>query len=185
MKLRRAGLYLLLTLSIFVVSSLVKLRNSLDPKGEADENCMLLDLGSVPNGAGLVANAHLTSCGYFIAHGGETTYVYVHRVGEPDERESLVFRFDTTENGQPPQLVWTDNQTLHITFSRVAEVRKELSSIGTVKISYSIGEEEIARGESAKLARRVAAILSAVLMFLIGICVLTARSLLRQKNRTS
>ena len=161
---------------------LIRLYTSLDPQGEADENCIYQDLGSVPNGAGLVATAHVTSCGYFIAHGGETTYVYVHRAGVPDDRKSLVFRFDNTENVRPPQLLWSGNQTLHISVSRVDEVRKELSSIGAVKISYSIGQEEIARGESTKLARRIAAILSAVLIFLIGICVATARSIFGQKK---
>jgi hypothetical protein len=190
MKLRSAALYVLLTLSvcgIAVVVYLLILHGSLDQLGEANENCVYGDLGSVANGAGLLATAHDTACTYFIAHGGETAYVYVHRTGDPDEAKSLVFLFDESQTGTPVQLqlVWRDNVTLHISVPRVGEVLKQRNSIGAVKISYSIGEEEIPRGESAKLRRHILAILAAVLIFLVGVCVAAARSILKQKNKPS
>jgi hypothetical protein len=188
MKLRSAALYLLLSLSIFgiaVVLFLLIRTASLDELGQADKNCVYNDLGSVPNGAGLVATAHETACTYGIAHGGETAYVYVHKAGEPDRGSSLVFLFDESEPGGPPQVVWSDNLTLHISVSRVGEVLKQRNSIEAVKISYSIGEEETARGESAKLTRQILEYLSAVLIILMGVCVLTARSILKKQNRPS
>jgi hypothetical protein len=188
MKLRSAALYLLLSLSIFgiAVSLFLLIRHaSLDELGEASENCVYDDLGSVPNGTGLVATAHDTACTVGLIHGGETAYVYVHKAGDPDRGKSLVFLFDESQRGGPPQLVWSDSLTLQISVSRVGEVLKQRNSIGAVKISYSIGEEETPRGESAKLTRQILEYLSAVLIFLIGVCLLTARSILKKKNRRS
>jgi hypothetical protein len=188
MKLPSAALYLLLSLSIFCIAVVLFLlirQASLDQLGEADENCVYHDLGSVPNGAGLVATAHETACTYGIAHGGETAYVYVHKTGEPDRGKSLVFMFDEAQSGETPQLVWTNNLTLHVSASRVGEVQKALSSIGAVKISYSIGAEDTPRGESAKLRRHILSILSALLIFLSAICLVTARTILRQRNQAS
>ena len=150
--------------------------------GEADENCIYQDLGSVPNGTGLVATAHETACTYGMVHAGETAYVYVHKAGDPDRGKSLVFLFGESKSGGPPQLVWSDSQTLQISVSGVGEVLKQRDSIGPVKISYSIGKEEHPRGESARLTRHIVSILSALLVLFVGICVVTARAL-KRRNR--
>ena len=188
MKLRTAALSVLLTLSILgivVVLFLITRHASLDELGEASENCVYDDLGSFPNGTGLVATAHDTACTVGFIHGGETAYVYVHKAGDPDRGKSLVFLFDESQRGGPPQLVWSDSLTLQISVSRVGEVLKQRNSIGAVKISYSIGEEEIPRGESAKLRRRILSILSALLISLSAICLVTARLIRRQRNQAS
>jgi len=187
MKLRTAALSVSLSLSIFAIAVLLFLlirHGSLDELGEASENCVYHDLGSVPNGAGLVATAHETACTYGIAHGGETAYVYVHKAGDPDRGKSLVFLFDESQPGGPPQLVWIDSLTLQISVSRVGEVLKQRNSIGPVKISYSIGGEETPRGESAKLTRHIESILAALLVLCVGICAVTTRAILKHKNRS-
>ena len=102
MKLRIAALYLVLSLSVFSITVVlfVLIRHAtLDELGEADENCVYGDLGSVPNGAGLVATAHETACTYGLAHGGETAYVYVHKAGDKDGGKNLVFLFDEINGG--------------------------------------------------------------------------------------
>ena len=188
MKLRTAILSVLLTGSIFgigVVLFLLIRQASVDELGEADGNCIYQDLGSAPNGTGLVATAHETACTYGLVHAGETAYVYVHKAGDSDRGKSLVFLFGESKSGGPPQVVWRDSLTLQISVSRVGEVLKQRNSMGAVKISYSIGEEEIPRGESAKLRRRSLSILSALLISLSAICLVTARLIRRQRNKAS
>src|ERR1700722_9377683 len=60
-----------------------------DALGETNDNCVRGELPSVPNGAGMVVTAHSIVCGYFIIHGDETDFVYLHQLGEKDSRKSL------------------------------------------------------------------------------------------------
>jgi hypothetical protein len=158
----------------------------LDSLGEVSDNCARGDLPSVPNGAGMVATEHFTSCGYFIIHGEVTTFVYLHTVGEKDSAKSLVFRFyDSSSNDVDPQIEWADSSNLRISVPAVWVVTKQITSMNGVKISYSIGKEEMSREEPAKLRMHDARILFACMLLLTAICVLTGRSLLRKKNTTT
>jgi hypothetical protein len=153
-----------------------------DSLGEASDNCARGDLPSVPSGSGMVATAHFTSCTYGFAHGAETTYVYVHKTGEKDSRKSLVFRFDNGGNLDEPQITWSDNLSLHISVGAVGEVTKQIASKDGVKISYSIGKEDMSREESLSIRMHDAKILFVCLVLLTGICVLAVRSILKQKK---
>lgn len=133
----------------------------------------------------MIATAHFTSCTYGFAHGLETTYVYVHKAGEKDRRESLVFRFDNGSNLDEPQITWIDNLNLHISVAAVGEVTKQIASINGVKISYSILREDVSREESLSFRTHYAKILFAWLTFLAGIFALTVRSILKQKRRVT
>jgi hypothetical protein len=158
----------------------------LDSLGEDSDNCARGDVLSAPNGAGMVATAHTTSCDYFIIHGEETTFVYLHRLGEKDSKKSLVFRFyDSDSNDADPQMEWADSSNLRISVPAVWVVTKQVTSMNGVKISYSIGKEEMSRQELARLKVHDATILFAGLVLLTAICVLTGRSLLRKKNTTT
>lgn len=181
--------YFVLTVSVLGVAVVVfGLYIMLRPQGslgEASDNCVREDFPAVPNGSGMVATSHTVSCDYFIAHGEETTFIYLHKLGANDSRKSLIFRFGNADNNfDNPQLIWSDNLNLHISISEVGEVTKEIGSTDGVKISYSIGKEDSPAGESDKIRRRIAAVLFVVLILLTAICVVTTRSIQKQKYKT-
>jgi hypothetical protein len=159
----------------------------LDSLGEDSDNCARGDVSSVPNGAGMVATEHLTTCDYFMIHGEVRTFVYLHRVGEKDSAKSLVFRFydSSSSSDVDPQMEWADSSNLRISVPAVWVVTKQVTSMNGVKISYSIVKEEMSREELARLRMHDATILFAGLVLLTAICVLTGRSLWRKKNTTT
>jgi len=189
-KIRRAFLYLLLTLSVLastlVLFLLVNRAFILNSQGQLTSTCDAYgDLGTFPNGSGLVATVHDLTCTYGLAGSSDNYgYVYVHRVGEPDDGHSLVFGYDESYgNFESPHVVWSDDKDLRISINRVAEVTKALDSIDGIKISYSIGKEDYPRGESLREAEKFAAILGTALIFLTAIAMITARSIIRLKNK--
>ncbi len=186
---RKVSSYFMLVVSVlgiavFLHNLYIVLRPQ-DPLGEANYDCIKGDLPSIPNGSGLVATAHVTSCSFGLAHGAETTYAYVHQAGEKDSKESLVFRFANAGNLYRPQMVWNDDSSLHISVPEVGEVTEQVTSREGVKISYSIGKEDMTREESLRLRIRDAEISSGWLILFIAICVLSAGSIRRRKNKAT
>jgi hypothetical protein len=170
---------------VFVLNYLYRNIGPSDSLGEASDNCVRGDLPSVLNGSGMVATVHVTSCTFGLAHGEGTTYVYLHKSGENDSRKSLVFRFDNGNHFDSPQITWSDNLNLHISVPAVGEVTKQIASKDGVKVFYSIGKEEMSREESLRIRRHDAKISFVWLVFLTGICVLTVRSIRKQKGKTT
>ncbi|HTV60311.1 MAG TPA: hypothetical protein VMJ93_15670 [Verrucomicrobiae bacterium] len=156
----------------------------LDALGDASDSCAREDFAPVPNGAGLVATTHFTTCGWFIVHGDETTYVYVNKQGTEDSRKSLVFRFSNFGHLDPPQITWSNKSTLHVFVPAVGEVTKQIATIDGVTILYSIGKEDVPAGESGRTRRRVALLLSVSLVFLTTICVISVKSI-RKLNKVA
>ena len=80
--LSKVARYFFLVVSVLgialVIDDLYIVLRPQEPLGEASNNCIKGDLPSVPNGTGMVATAHVTSCSFGLAHGAETTYVYLH-----------------------------------------------------------------------------------------------------------
>ena len=75
----------------------------------------------------MVATAHATYCSYFIAHGDDSTYVYVHGKDKSDSRRTLVFRFlNSVINPKPLKIEWSDKSTLHISVPNVGAVTKRI-----------------------------------------------------------
>ncbi|HTX15596.1 MAG TPA: hypothetical protein VMD77_09905 [Candidatus Baltobacteraceae bacterium] len=187
-KLWKIALYLVLTIAAVGVAvillGLFGTLRPLDALGEASDNCAREDFSPVPNGYGLVATAHFTSCGYFIVHGDATTYVYVNPEGTKEGRKSLVFRFSNFDHFDPPQIMWSNESTLHISVPAVGEVTRQIATIDGVKILYSIGKEDVPAGESDRDRRRIALVLFVLLVFLTAICVITAKSI-RKANKVS
>jgi hypothetical protein len=154
----KVGCYFLLGLSILgILIALKRLYGDLYPllnwQGEINGSCDLRsDLPSVPNGIGMVAKAHVTGCeAWPLPSIAYTTYIYVHRVGEPDSAKSLVFRFYAASDDL--KIVWTDDSNLHISISEVGDTSKQITSIGGVNISYSIDKEENSPEEIARLVK--------------------------------
>jgi hypothetical protein len=177
--------YFVLTVSVLgiivILRGLYFQLGPLDSLGEATHNCARGELPSVSNGSGVVATAHYVTCDYFMIHGDETTFVYLHQSGEKDARKSLIFRFyDSSNNDADPQIEWADSSNLHISVPSVFAITKQSTSVNGVRISYSIGKEEMSRQESARIRMHDAGILLVCLVFLTAICVLTGRSLLRK-----
>lgn len=187
-KLWKIALYLLLAVSgVGVAGILLGLYGTLRPidaLGEASDNCAREDFSPVPNGSGLVATAHFTSCGYFIIHGDATTYTYVHPEGTKEGRKSLVFRFSNFDHFDPPEIMWSDKSSLHIFVPAVGEVTKQVAAINGVKIFYSIGKEDEPAGESERLNKHIAEALFPILIVLIAMCVLTAKSIQKLNKKT-
>ncbi len=187
-KLGNFARYFLLTVSVLgivvVLDELYVVIGPQDPLGEASDSCIKEDLPSVPNATGIVATAHVTSCSFGFAHGAETTYVYLHKPEEKDSRQSLVFRFANAGNLYRPQMSWSDNSSLHISVSEVGEITEKIASKDGVKISYSIGKEDMSWDEDFRLRMREAKTTSIWLIFWAGICVLTIVSIRRQRRRS-
>ncbi|SRR5258706_7135489 len=180
--------YFILTVSGFgiavVLFGLYGMIRPLDSLGEADDNCARQDFPSIPNGNGMIATSHVIDCTYFIAHGEETTFVYVHKLGNEDSKKSLVFRFDNADNSDDPHITWSDNSNLRISVSEVGEVTKQLATIDGVKIAYSIGKEDMSATESERIQRRITEVLVVLLILLTAICVITGRSIQKKKYKT-
>ena len=102
--------YFLLTVSVFgiavVLFGLYIMLRPPDSLGEANDSCARQDFPPIPNENGMVATSHLIDCTYFIAHGEETTFIYVHKSGENDSRKSLIFRFANAGNLDSPVITW-------------------------------------------------------------------------------
>lgn len=130
----------------------------------------------------MVATAHTLYCTYFIAHGGGTTYVYVHKVAEPDSARSLVFRFDDSEGDPPTEIVWSGPSTLLISIPAVGEVTREVHSIGSVKLVYRIGRQETPMGTSLKENRKSELEMIGMFVFFIAIFVLASRSIMKRRR---
>ncbi len=187
-KLGKIARYLLLAVSgvgvAIILFGLYKTLRPIDALGEASDNCAREDFSPVPNGSGLVATAHFTTCDYFIIHGDETTYVYVNEEGAKEGRKSLVFRFSNFDHLDPPEVMWSDKSSLHISVPAVGEVTKQVAAINDVKIFYSIGKEDVPAGESERLNKHIAEALFPILIGLIAICVLTAKSIQKLNKKT-
>lgn len=180
--------YLLLAVSgvgvAVILFGLYKTLRPIDALGEASDNCVREDFSPVPNGSGFVATAHFTSCDYFIIHGDQTTYIYVNKEGAKEGGTSLVFRFNNFDHLDPPEIIWSDKSSLHISVRAVGEVTKQVADIDGVKIFYSIGKEDAPAGESEKLNTHIAEALIVLLIVLIAICALTAKSIQKLNKKT-
>jgi hypothetical protein len=185
---RKAALYFLLVVSVlgiaFVLDDLYNDFGPLDSLGEASNNCVRQDYPSVPNAGGMIATVHDTTCDFGLAHGAETTYIYLHRLGEGDSRRSLVFRYANLGNLVPPHIAWSDNLNLHISVPAVGEVTKRVTSVSGIRIFYSIDRVDVSPERSSSLIRHDAEVLFAWLAFLTGIFALTVKLIRKQKPKT-
>lgn len=179
----------LLVISIScILLGLNRLYNDFEPDalGETSGSCDTRgDLPSVRNGTGLVATSHDTGCAIVLLATAFTTYVYVHKEGEADSARSLVFMYDNTGLSTEPQIAWSDNSNLHVSIPEVGAVYKQVNSMDSVKISYSIGKEMYPREELARDERRDEEIAFVWLAFWAGVCALTLRSILKRKARSA
>jgi hypothetical protein len=151
-----------------------------DPQGDADSNCIKMDLPSVSNGFRMLATGHYTVCDYGIIHGDEETYLYVHRSEEADSRNSLVFRFGNHDD-LLPEVVWANPSSLRISVDTVNEVTKQVDSVDGVKISYTIGKERVARGTALTMKRYAVGAMSILLVIFASISWASVRSLLKDE----
>lgn len=186
-KVGKIARYLLLAVSgvgiAVILFGLYKTLRPIDALGEASDNCVREEFSPVPNGSGLVATAHFTSCDYFIIHGDQTTYIYVNKDATKEGEKFLVFRFNNFDHLDPPEIMWSDKSSLHISVPAVGEVTKQVAAIDGVKIFYSIGKEDVPAGETNRIRRRIAGVLFILLIFLTAICVMTARGIQKQRNK--
>jgi hypothetical protein len=177
--------YILLILSAFgialVLFGLYSDFRPVDSLGDTNEDCIKTDLLSAENGAGIVATAHVTDCTFGLAHGAETIYVYLHRLGEKDSSKSLVFRFDNIKSWDRPHVKWINSTNLHISIREVGEISKQITSLGDIKIFYSIDQLDISAEESSRLTKHDALMLCAWLVLLTSVFVLALISIRGQK----
>jgi len=175
--LRKFGRYFLLALSILSVLialnwlyvDVAPMLDSLGPTNGADCDSRG-DFPSVPNGAGMIATGHSTGCAFFLLGTAFTTYIYVHRAGEPDSANSLVFRFDESpDSSEDPKLIWSDASNLRISVPEVSAVTKRRTSINGVNISYSIVKEEVSLEEVERQVRHGAELSTFWLILWIGV----------------
>ena len=143
------------------------------------------DFSPVPNGSGLVATGHVTYCGWFIIHGYGTTYIYVHKDGAQDGRNSLVFRYSDFDHVDPPEITWSDKSSLHISVHALGEVTKQVATIDDVKIDYSIGTTDVPAGDLERWRMHVALLSAVMLVFLTAIGMTSVKSLRKLQSPSS
>jgi hypothetical protein len=169
---------------VLVCFFLFNLIGSGDSLGEASNNCARQDFPSASNGAGKVATAHAVDCTYGLAHGADTTFIYVRKSELKDDGKSLVFRFDNFGTSGEPQMTWNGNSDLLISIPEVGEVTKQLDSMDGTKITYSTGKIDLSPGDYRRATRRYAEILLVLLVFLIAVCGLSIRSIRKLSPKT-
>lgn len=127
---------------IFVcVRFLVLLPDRLDPQGTSNSICAVAPLASVENGGGMEVTAHLTVCSGGFVH-DSATYIYLHKKGEQETPERLVFRFSNDPYAGPPIVKWADPSHVTVSVDSVELVTKIVPSHQGVEIAYLIGREK-------------------------------------------
>jgi hypothetical protein len=135
-------------LTVFVAMIVWQHRTSSDPQGNETLSCYKAELPSVPSSAGMAVTAHNTVCGDF--GGTSAIYIYVHRLGEKESRQNLVFRYSERGDWELPKISWKSENELTIQVPRVVQVTKIVRTIGPVRIKYDIGQQDYPALESSK-----------------------------------
>ncbi len=113
-------------------------QNYTDPQGESNDSCIKVDLPAARSHSDMVATAHNTVCG--VMGGSSAIYVYVHRLGESDDRKNLVFRFFDSFEAAAPTIVWTDDSSLLVSVSHVSQITKQIYALDGIKLRYKVGK---------------------------------------------
>jgi hypothetical protein len=133
---------------IFVVALAVMLQrchlNSTDPQGGHSIFCSENeDFKPISNNRGWTVTGHWTNCGWM--GGASQVYIFVHPENESESRSSLVFRYSDLGTEPYPVIEWQGESEVVIRVNRVSQITKILSSIGAIRITYKILEEEYPR----------------------------------------
>jgi hypothetical protein len=141
------------------------LPDRLDPQGSGDGSCAHSAFPAVTSGTGMEISGHLTVCDDLI-HDVGATYLYLHKSGESESRQSLIFRFADDPHAGPPAAKWVNASQLVISVESVEQVSKAVPSFDGVSITYVVGREKEGREEWPKQVRRIesTAIVVAALM---------------------
>jgi hypothetical protein len=142
----------------------------LDPQGAQNGSCFSEPLPPTLNGRGMVASGHHTFCDDIIHD--SAVYIYLHKAGDADAPNSLIFRYADDGTTAPAKIEWKDANTLSIAVGAVLQVTKLVESVDGVAIRYAIGREPVPREAWDADVRH----LEYFLGFLIAVLVLAALS---------
>ena len=114
-----------------------------DVIGNRKRNCHLSDHHPIANASGTVAVLREADCPDVVVAGTGYYVVFVHRRGEPNDRDNLVLQyeigFDNYTAYPPPIMKWTGARSLAIRVPGIAAaVERRRSHIGNIQVSYSL-----------------------------------------------
>lgn len=94
----------------------------------------------VPLGNGLVAAMRRTSSGLLSVDFPSSYFVFIHRPGEKDSQNNLIFRYFATERGfdSPPEVTWQLPKSIvvNVAAGDIRTITKERSNVDGVQIRY-------------------------------------------------
>lgn len=154
-----------------------QLPQRLDPQSAGESMSYKEVLPGVPNGSGLVVEAHHTYNAVLLR--GSTVYVYVHKTSEPICSRDLAFRYFDDPLVPEPSISWIDPVSVLISVGSVRQVTKAMDHVGNVNVHYSIGKEEYPRTAWLKDRHNekiASCILLVVLLVLLYCCKIIALS---------
>lgn len=104
-----------------------------------------------PNGRNILANVRETACAPSFDPDHIDYFVFVHRVGEHDEKANLVFHYRPDNYGPfpviAPRVFWSGGSSVHIAlssspFAPSSEVSTRLTRLGKVQIMYEKADHQ-------------------------------------------
>jgi hypothetical protein len=136
-------------IGVLVVALLLwRWRVDSDPQGNANVSCTKAELDPIGSATGVVVSGHNTVCDGF--GGDSAVYLYVHRVDEKESSDQLVLRYSERTDWELPKIEWTGENQLMIRVKHVIQVTKKATTLGSVKISYQIEQEDYPSVNSPK-----------------------------------
>jgi hypothetical protein len=115
-----------------------------NPIGDASDrdwgknNCWTDDFVQRKDADGFIAAARASICDLGFGVDDKTFYVFIHKHGESNSRENLVFRFNAIyENTPPPFVEWISPSRLRIGYAAdVSPVTERISNLHGIAIEY-------------------------------------------------
>lgn len=79
---------------------------------------------------------HQTSCDTFAKD--TRTYLYLHRVGQPEQSSNLIMRYD----GSEPYIEWIDRTHVRLHLAYASSITRQVVNLNGVEIEYRISHRE-------------------------------------------
>jgi len=119
-----------------------------DPQGNANVDCTKTEFKPIRSATGTVVSGHNTVCDGF--GGDSAVYIYVHGANEKESKDRLVLRYSERTDWDLPKIEWSGANEVMIRVKHAIQVTKKVTTIGPVKISYQIDQEDYASVDVSK-----------------------------------
>lgn len=148
----------------------------IDPQGESNGSCDSQAIPSISNRRDMIVSGHYTVCDNIIHN--SAFYIYLHRSGEPENSQSLVFRYADDPTTPGPQISWRDPITVSISVGNVIQITKLVRQLDGINVVYSIGKQEL--GQDVWMSWvRTSEVIGLVLLVMLGLMAVLCFAIVR------